>query len=116
MKQLPAMPDSERWAMMSFNGQMANIGSEVGRTAKWIAKGQFELAEGAFIRALDLYDLTILHGRKNQKGRFPMLRELCLNRCEFAAAYLNKDSESLTGIEKYFSHFAIAYAREHSNA
>ena len=39
MKQLPSMPDAGRWAMMSFNGQMANIGSEVGRTAKWIANG-----------------------------------------------------------------------------
>lgn len=116
MKQLPARPDAERWAMMSFNGQMANIGSEVGRTAKWISKGKSELAEGAFIRALDLYDLTIQHGRKGQKGRFPMLRELCLNRCEFAEAYLNKDSTSLAGIEKYFSHFAIAYAKEHLNA
>ena len=116
MKQLPARPDEERWAMMSFNGQMANIGSEVGRTAKWIAKGKLELAEGAFIRALDLYDLTIQHGRKDQKGRFPMLRELCLNRCEFAEAYLNKDTKSLTGIEKYFSHFAVAYAKEHLNA
>ena len=116
MKQLPAMPDAERWAMMSFNGQMANIGSEVGRTAKWIAKGKDELAEGAFIRALDLYDLTILHGRKGQKGRLPMLRELCLNRCEFAEAYLNRDTTRLAGIERYFSHFAIAYAKEHSKA
>ena len=116
MKQLPARPDGEKWAMMLFNAQMANIGSEVGRTAKWIAKGKYDLAEGAFIRALDLYDLTILYGRKNQGGRFSMLRELCLNRCEFAAAYLNKDTQSLACIEKYFSYFAIAYSKEHLNA
>jgi hypothetical protein len=40
------------------------------------------------------------YGRKEQKGRFPMLRELCLNRCEFAEAYLNKDTTSLAGKTK----------------
>lgn len=116
MRQLPARPDAEKWAAMSFNAQMANIGSEVGRTAKWISKEKYDLAEGAFIRALDLYDLTIQYGRKNLANRYSMLRELCLCRCEFADAYLNKDIKNLGGLEKYFAHFAVAYSKEHLNA
>jgi len=108
MKPLPSQPDAEKWAAMSFNAQMANIGSEVGRTAKWIAKGKDEIAEGAFVRALDLFDLTIKYGRKGQNNRYSMLRELCLTRDEFSEAYFNKDSSSLICLEKYFTHFAIA--------
>lgn len=61
--ELPVKPDETRWASMSFMDQMANIGSEVGRTAKWISKGKQSMAEGAFIRALDLFDLTIKYAR-----------------------------------------------------
>ena len=113
MRQLPARPNAEKWAAMSFNAQMANIGSEVGRTAKWISKEKYDLAEGAFIRALDLFDLTIKYGRDGQENRSPMLRELCLCRCEFSKAYLDKDATNLSGVERYFSHFAKAYSKEH---
>ena len=34
MMNLPEKPNNERWAEMPFIAQMANIGSEVGRTLK----------------------------------------------------------------------------------
>ena len=62
---LPVKPDKDKWAAMDFISQMANIGSEVGRTLKWKQKGNTALAKNAFIRALDLFDLTIKVGRNN---------------------------------------------------
>ena len=57
MKNLPELPDSNRWASLSLSEQMANIGSEVGRTKKWILLGKTDLADSAFIRALDHYKI-----------------------------------------------------------
>ena len=46
--------DLERWREMPLTEQMANIGSEVGRTRKWTEKGNPSMAESAFLRALAL--------------------------------------------------------------
>ena len=37
--------DADRWASISLMEQMANIGSEVGRTCKWLMKGKPDMAE-----------------------------------------------------------------------
>ena len=47
MMYLPEKPNMERWAEMPFIVQMANIGSEVGRTFKWKRKGNENMAKGA---------------------------------------------------------------------
>lgn len=44
----------ERWGGMPLVEQMANIGSEVGRTRKWAEKGNSRMAESAFLRALSM--------------------------------------------------------------
>ena len=111
MNTLPKIPDEEKWASLSFMEQMANIGSEVGRTAKWVAKEKPSMAEGAFIRALDRIDLTIKVGRKGQSNRYDMLRELCTCRGVFCDAYLKKETKELNGLDKYFGHFARAVRR-----
>ena len=59
----------ERWASLSLAEQMANIGSEVGRSAKWLTKNKPDLAEGAFHRATELMDLTLDYGRQGSPGR-----------------------------------------------
>lgn len=111
MIELPAMPDAERWASLSLIEMMANIGSEVGRSAKWTAKGKTDLAEGAFIRALDLFDLTIRYARLGHAGRSEALTELCRSRDLFTEAFLDKDSGALYSLDRYFSHFAMAQRR-----
>ena len=88
---------------MDFISQMANIGSEVGRTLKWKQKGNTALAKNAFIRALDLFDLTIKVGRNNgpQSSRDSMLREVLMARDQFCEEYLSEDSNAIlhqTGI------------------
>jgi len=108
MNSLPARPEEARWAAMPFMEQMANIGSEVGRTAKWATKGKVNLAESAYIRALDLFDLTIKYGRLNSPGRSAALTELCRSRDLFAQAVQDSDIDTLNWLDNYFLHFAAA--------
>ncbi|MCX6812257.1 MAG: hypothetical protein NTW79_01355 [Candidatus Berkelbacteria bacterium] len=61
-----------RWNKFSLVEQMANIGSEVGRTINWREKNQ-KLSQQAFWRALELIDLTVAD-QKNQKRLKEVLR------------------------------------------
>lgn len=103
----PAVPDESKWASMPFAAQMGNLGSEVGRTAKWLAKGKDNMALGAYIRALDLFDLTIKYGRKDSAGREEALKELCRSRDMFTESYASRNIEGLEWLDRYFSFFAI---------
>ena len=109
---LPVKPDKDKWAAMDFISQMANIGSEVGRTLKWKQKGNTALAKNAFIRALDLFDLTIKVGRNNgsQSSRDSMLREVLMARDQFCEEYLSEDSNAIARSDRFFSQFAKACA------
>lgn len=112
MENLPEKPNVDRWAEMPFIAQMANIGSEVGRTLKWKRRGNASMARSAFVRALDLFDLTISVGRMNEPflSRDSMLKEVIRARDQFCEEYLSDDSDALLPSDKYFSHFAKAYA------
>ena len=96
---------------MPFVEQMANIGSEVGRTAKWVQKAKPAMAEGAFVRALELIDLTLKYGRLDSLHRGEMLKELCKVRELFCGAYEGLDVSLLTWLDKYFGDFALAQRR-----
>ncbi len=61
-----------RWFSLSFAEQMANIGSEIGRSINWKRKNK-ELSKEAFERGLELVDLTILDP-KNRKRLKELLR------------------------------------------
>lgn len=102
------MIDEERWSSLSLIEQMANIGSEVGRTRKWMEKGNRRIAEGAFFRGLDLIDATIKNGRNNMDSRPCLLKELCRARELFAAAFMDNDTDNLAFLDKYFGQFASA--------
>lgn len=95
---------------MSLMEQMANVSSEVGRSYNWMRKGNATLAQGAFIRALDLIDLTIKYGRLGRPGREELLEELCRFREIYAEAVIDNDLEALKSLDKYCGHFARAYA------
>lgn len=107
----PRTIDEDRWASLCLLEQMANIGSEVGRTRKWVEKGRMQTAEGAFSRALDLIDATIKVGRRNMVSRSCLLEELCRARELFAGAFLERDDGNLAFLEKYFGQFASAQRR-----
>ena len=105
--------DEQRWAAMPLMEQMANIGSEVGRTRKWLGKNKTQLAEGAFYRGLELLDATIKSGRcnSNMASRSCLLLELCRARDYFSETFLNCDLDSMAYLEKYFGQFASAIRR-----
>lgn len=104
--------NKDRWGAMSLIEQMANIGSEVGRTRKWMEKGKLQMAEGAFDRGLDLFDATIKLGRGNLDSRPCLLKELCRARELFASSFLENDLESLEYLDRYFGQFAVAFRRK----
>ncbi len=103
--------NAERWASMTLAQQMANIGSEVGRSAKWLSKNKPEMAEGAFIRAQELIYLTIKYSRKGTAGRNSLLRELCRARECYSGAFLSSDFSTLSYLDRYFSAFAAICRR-----
>lgn len=55
-----------RWFELSLVEQLANVGSDIERTIQWKKKGDFEYSKEAFLRALELLDLTIADP-KNRK-------------------------------------------------
>ena len=55
-----------RWQTLPLVEQLANVGSDVARVHRWHGKDSL-LSEKAFIRALELLDLTI--GDDRWKGR-----------------------------------------------
>ena len=72
------------WPSLSLPMQMANIGSEVGRAIKYRRLAKEHLAKKAFVRALELLDLSvdaaIAYDREHQTARS---RELCRLREEW---------------------------------
>jgi len=93
----------DRWFKMTLAEQLGNIGSEVGRAAKWQTKDQ-DLFWGAVTRALELFNLTIKDKRWSRR-----LREITRSREIFADAVLGgkEYKTSLSELEPYFMQFAF---------
>ena len=99
----------EEWMASSFAFQMGNIGSEVSRALKNFDKPK--RFEGAFKRALELYDLSIECAvKKKHKGE---LKELCRAREEFCD-YFNGNSFETNPrmMQKYYDQFAMLALKE----
>lgn len=93
----------ERWQTMSLAEQLGNIGSEVGRAAKWQYKDE-KTFWSAVTRALDLFDMTQRDSRwKNRRKEIDRAREI------FADAVLEgrEYKSNLKSLEEYFMPFAI---------
>jgi hypothetical protein len=60
---------SGRWRELSFFDQMANVGSEIGRTITWKMKKNQDYERLAFDRALELLDLTIEDSKNRSRLR-----------------------------------------------
>lgn len=92
------------WQKLSLVEQLGNIGSEVGRAAKWQWKDASSY-EAACRRALELIDLTMQDER--WRGR---LKEISRARELLSSAILGEDlyKTSLQDLDKYFMQFALA--------
>ena len=93
----------ERWRMLTLAEQLGNIGSEVGRAAKWQKKDE-NAFWGAVSRAMELFELTQADRRWNSRRA-----ELDRAREFFTDAVLGgkEYSSNLKDLEKYFMPFAL---------
>lgn len=95
---------SGRWQTMPLAEQLANVGSDVARAHRWQGKDG-GLCEKAFVRALELLDLTIADPRwKGRRKELTRVRELL---CD---AMLGGDEygTDLASLDRYFYMFAVA--------
>jgi len=95
----------ERWHQMTLFEQLGNAGSEVGRAIRAKEQGSSRF-DGAFIRALDLLDLTL----SDPRWRGHRLREIARAR-EVTCDFLVGDNEyGTTGgsLEAWFLAYAMA--------
>lgn len=88
----------EKWQSMDFLMQMANVGTEIGRTINWKLKDE-EKSDSAFERGLELLDLTI-DDSKNRSH----LSELCRLK-EVLVDYFVYDNAYGSTDEKWNSYF-----------
>lgn len=94
---------SGRWLSISLSEQLANIGSEVARAARWQAKKDKRF-ETAVDRALELFDLTIADPRwKNRLKELTRSRELFCDGVEGGNEYGTR----LDDLDRYFLAFAV---------
>lgn len=101
-----------RWQTLSLDEQLGNVGSEVGRAAKWQARGNFEMRDNALDRAFELLDFTIADNRwRGVRGR-----EICRAREVLADTFYGDKIYGSTpeSMEKYFYYYAVA-AQRHPN-
>jgi hypothetical protein len=97
-------PLSSRWHKLSLIEQLANIGSEVGRTGKWFEKNK-EYFEGAFMRAIELFELTLSDARWNygQLKEIGRVKEVFCDAVRGGKEY----KSSFEDLDKYFLLFAL---------
>lgn len=101
--------DVKKWQNMSFFHQMANIGTEIGRTIQWKEKDSAK-SHASFERGLELLDMT-LADKKNHYGK---LKELCVLREVLLDYFMDGDTHGSNdkGWENYFYGFNYAAALE----
>ena len=95
-----------RWRELSLCEQMGNIGSEVSRAISWSERRNVEYSEKAFIRMLELLDLTLADERWRglRRKEIARVREVI---CDSFNGGLQFGS-SLAAWNNYFLPFAIA--------
>mgnify|MGYP001618563541 FL=1 len=98
-----------RWQNLTLMEQLANIGSDVARASRWQGKDP-QRCEQAFLRALELLDLTITDDRwRGRRKELVRARELLCDAMQGGAVY----GSDLASLDRYFFHFAVAARAGH---
>jgi len=99
--------DRARWAQLTFNEQMGNIGSEVGRAIIAHRNGNAVRESRAIDRAIDLFSATV-EALIDTKYSY-RLKEVLRARDEFLSLFFDGtfDREA-DNIDRYFMYFAFA--------
>jgi hypothetical protein len=98
-----------RWQTLTLLEQLGNVGSEVGRAIRARARNDTPRFEGAFVRALELFDLTLA----DRRWSLPRLREIARARevvCDFLVGD-NDYGSTAESLDGYFLQFALAARR-----
>ena len=92
------------WQDFTLMEQLANVGSEIGRTISWQTNGYGDPST-AFYRALELIDLTIADPKNKER-----LSELCRSREALVDWFTGSDTYHTTDSqwEAYFYQFTYA--------
>ena len=99
--------DRSRWAKLSFNEQMGNIGAEVGRAIIAHRNGNQARESRAIDRAIDLFSATVevTIGTKYAYR----LKEVLRARDEFLRLFFDGTFDAdADKIDRYFMYFAFA--------
>jgi hypothetical protein len=96
-----------RWRELSLAEQLGNIGSEISRAERWRSRNA-GLAERAFFRALELFDLTLDDPRL--RAAPARLREAARAREVVVDYFYGSNEYQSTGasLQKYFDAYAMA--------
>jgi hypothetical protein len=92
------------WLKLSFLEQVGNIGSEVERTIRWKEKGNNAIRDKAFLRSLELFDLTL-----NSNHTYSQLKEIARTR-EIWVDYIyfeNQYNSNNQQFRKYFNELLL---------
>jgi hypothetical protein len=100
---------AQRWQTLTLMEQLAHVGSEVERAIRAHESGNRARFDGALVRALELFDLTVADDRWRGSRR----RELLRARDEFCRLFFDDDVplDSARGLRRYFLAFATAARR-----
>src|SRR5207244_13244430 len=98
---------------LPISEQLGNVGSEVSRAIRWRPRNE-RLAEGAWVRALELLDLTLSDPRL--RGSVARLREIARAREVVVDFLVGSNEYSSTGdsLQRYFDAYAIAARNQKS--
>lgn len=96
---------SGHWQDFSLMEQLANIGSEIGRTISWRKAPTYGNPKDAFYRALELIDLTVADPKNKLR-----LREICRTREALIDWFTGTNDYHTTDRqwEQYFYQFTYA--------
>jgi hypothetical protein len=82
---------------------LANVGRDVARAARWYGKDR-QRCERAFLRKLELLDLTIEDARwRGRRKEIVRVREFLCDAMQGETAY----GSDLPSLDRYFFHFAV---------
>ena len=93
-----------RWQTLPLTEQLANVGSDVARVHRWQEKDP-QQCDKAFVRALELLDMTI--GDPRWKGRRKELTRVREFLCDAMLGGKEYGSD-FASLDRYFYPFAVA--------
>jgi hypothetical protein len=101
--------DRDRWARMTIQEQMGNIGSEVDRSISAWQAHDTKRFNGALNRALDLFDATT---ENMVAHKSPRTKEVLRAKDQYLALFFDDKIADAPCVQDYFMQYALAARRD----